>query len=103
MYAKDFVFASLTKTFYEEHIFHLYFFFIFTFACLLFLKNFSAQQITYKNLIGYWYNADQSKRKFSIQFTDSFHLIIYDSVYGNSKGTYQLKTDSERTLLVSYF
>jgi len=75
-------------------------FFIVTFACLLFFKNSFAQRITYKDLIGYWYNADQSKRKFSIEFTDSFHLIIYDSVYGNSKGTYQLKTDSKRTLLV---
>jgi len=51
-------------------------FFIVTFACLLFFKNSFAQRITYKDLIGYWYNADQSKRKFSIEFTDSFHLII---------------------------
>jgi len=94
MYAKDFVFASLKKLFMKG------LFFIVTFACLLFFKNSFAQRITYKNLIGYWYNADKSKRKFSIEFTDTFHLIIHDSTYGISNGIYQLKTNGVQNLLV---
>ena len=73
---------------------------IFAFAGLIICKNSFAQQITYKNLIACWYNADQSKRKFSMEFIDTHHLIIHDSIYGTSNGTYQLKTDSKKTLLV---
>jgi hypothetical protein len=73
--------------------------FILIFSCLL-CKNSFTQKISYKNLIGYWYNTDTLKRKFSVQFTDTFHLIILDSTYGISKGTYQLKTASSKTLLV---
>jgi hypothetical protein len=75
-------------------------FFIVTFACLLFFKNSFAQRITYKDLIGYWYNADKSKREFSIEFKDNSRLIIRDSIYGISNGTYQLKTDGGQNLLV---
>ena len=75
-------------------------FLIFAFTGLIISKNSFAQQITRKNLLGIWSNADQSKRNFSIEFIDTLHLIIRDSIYGTSNGTYKLKTDIKKTLLI---
>jgi len=75
-------------------------FFVFAFAGLIICTNSFAQQITRKNLLGIWSNGDQSKRNFSIEFIDALHLIIRDSTYGTSNGTYQFENRFGKKLLV---
>src|SRR3954466_7476725 len=69
-------------------------------VCLFLCENASAQKITYQDLHGIWHNADASKRKFSIEFIDTSHLIICNSLNQVSNGTYKLKTVGNDILLI---